>query len=76
MLKKFPRFRARLVQTLAGDLAASPISGVHRLGAPYSLHRAPKRPSGISLPAALLIDFLCILQKRSWLVRQVRVIGL
>jgi hypothetical protein len=57
MLKKFPRF-ARLVQTLNGDPAASPLSGVHRIGAPYSLHRKPKGcASGTSSAAALLIDF-------------------
>jgi len=37
----FPMLRSRIVQTLNGDQAASPLGGAHRLGAPYSSHRAP-----------------------------------
>jgi hypothetical protein len=47
--------RSRIVQTLNGDPAASPLGGAHRLGAPYSSHRAPQRVRlGPSLAAALL----------------------
>ena len=47
--------RSRIVQTLHGDPAASPLGGAHRLGAPYSSHRAPQRVRlGPSLAAALL----------------------
>ena len=35
--------RSRIDQTLNGDPAASPLGGAHRLGAPYSSHRAPQR---------------------------------
>jgi hypothetical protein len=51
----FPMIRSRIVQTLNGDPAASPLGGAHRLGAPYSSHRAPQRVRlGPSLAAALL----------------------
>ena len=47
--------RSRIVQTLNGDPAASPLGGAHKLGAPYSSHRAPLRVRlGSSLAAALL----------------------
>jgi hypothetical protein len=47
--------RSRIVQTLNGDPAASPLGGAHILGAPYSSHRAPQRVRlGPSLAAALL----------------------
>src|SRR2546422_5511048 len=46
--------RSRILQTLNGDPAASPLGGAHRLGAPYSSHRAPQRVRlGPSLAAAL-----------------------
>ena len=49
------QLRSRVVQTLNGDPAASPLGGAHRLGAPYSSHRAPQRVRlGSSLAAALL----------------------
>src|SRR3979409_1166294 len=53
--EKVRRLRSRIVQTLNGDPAASPLGGAHRLGAPYSSHRAPQR-GGLdpSLAAALL----------------------
>jgi len=35
--------RSRIVQILNGDPAASPLGGAHKLGAPYSSHRAPQR---------------------------------
>jgi len=35
--------RSRILQTLNGDPAASPLGGAHRLGAPYSSHRAPQK---------------------------------
>jgi|SRR4029077_17498675 hypothetical protein len=51
----FPRLRSRIVQTLNGDPAASPLGGAHKRGAPYSSHRAPQRVRlGPSLAAALL----------------------
>jgi len=34
--------RSRIVQTLNGDPAASPLGGAHRLGSPYLSHRAPQ----------------------------------
>jgi len=47
--------RSRFAQTLNGDPAASPLGGAHKLGAPYSSHRAPQRVRlGPSLAAALL----------------------
>src|SRR5712692_7244871 len=39
----FPNLRSRLDKILNGDPAASPLGGAHRLGAPYSSHRAPQR---------------------------------
>ena len=51
----FPMRRSRIVQILNGDPAASPLGGAHRLGAPYSSHRAPQRARlRSSLAAALL----------------------
>jgi hypothetical protein len=45
----------RIVQSLNGDPAASPLGGAHKRGAPYSSHRAPQRVRlGSSLAAALL----------------------
>jgi hypothetical protein len=45
----------RIVQTLNGDPAASPLGRAHRHGAPYSSHRAPRRVRlASSLAAALL----------------------
>src|SRR5439155_8837626 len=41
--EKAHQLRSRIVQTLNGDPAASPLGGAHRLGAPYSSHRAPQR---------------------------------
>jgi hypothetical protein len=35
--------RSRLESILNGDPAASPLGGAHKLGAPYSSHRAPQR---------------------------------
>jgi len=53
--EKVRQRRSRIVQTLNGDPAASPLGGAHRLGAPYSSHRAPQRVRlGPSLAAALL----------------------
>ena len=47
--------RSRIVQTLNGDPVTSPLSGAHRLSAPYSSHLAPQRVRlGSSLAAALL----------------------
>src|SRR6185436_1824647 len=37
------QLRSRLAKVLNGDPAASPLGGAHRLGAPYSSHRAPQR---------------------------------
>ena len=53
--EKVRQQRSRFVQTLNGDPAASPLGGAHRLGAPYSSHRAPQEVRlGPSLAAALL----------------------
>ena len=53
--EKVRQHRSRVVQTLNGDPAASPLGGAHRLGAPYSSPRAPQRVRvGLSLAAALL----------------------
>jgi len=53
--EKVRQLRSRIVQTLHGDPAASPLGDAHRLGAPYSSHRAPQRVRvGPSLAAALL----------------------
>jgi len=53
--------RSRIVQTLNGDPAASPLGGAHRLGAPYSSHRAPPRVRLVpSLAPALLGDLFSI----------------
>jgi hypothetical protein len=41
--EKVRQQRSRLVEILNGDPAASPLGGAHRLGAPYSSHRAPQR---------------------------------
>src|SRR6266850_4555200 len=58
--------RSRIVQTLNGDPAASPLGGAHRLGAPYSSHRAPQRVRlGPSLATALL-GTRCVLARRGW----------
>jgi hypothetical protein len=37
-----PQLRSRFEEILNGDPAASPLGGAHRLGAPYSSHRAPQ----------------------------------
>jgi hypothetical protein len=51
MLKK----STSIVQILNGDPAASPLGGAHKLGAPYSSHRAPQRVRlRSSLDAALM----------------------
>jgi hypothetical protein len=56
--EKVRQLRSRIVQTLNGGPAASPLGGAHRLGAPYSSHRAPQRVRlGPSLAAALLDGF-------------------
>ena len=53
--EKVRQQRSRIVQTLNGDPAASPLGGAHGHGAPYSSHRAPQRVRlGPSLAAALL----------------------
>ena len=53
--EKVRQRRSRIVQILNRDPAASPLGGAHRLGAPYSSHRAPQRVRlGPSLAAALL----------------------
>src|SRR5580765_3742370 len=36
------QLRSRFEEILNGDPAASPLGGAHRLGAPYSSHRAPR----------------------------------
>jgi len=41
--EKVRQLRSRVVQTLNGDPAASPLGSAHKLGAPYSSHRAPQR---------------------------------
>ena len=46
--------RSRIVQTFNGDPAASPLGGAHKLGAPYSSHRAPQRVGLGPSPAAAL----------------------
>jgi len=64
-LKKIRQQRSRIVQTLNEDPAASPLGGAHRLGGPYSSHRAPQRIAcGSPLAAALLNGLLSIL--REW----------
>ena len=50
--------RSRFVQILNGDPAASPLGGAHKLGAPYSSHRAPQRVCFRSSLAAALLDSL------------------
>src|SRR5712692_7211806 len=51
----FPNLRSRLDKILNGDPAASPLGGAHRLGAPYSSHRAPQRVRlRFSLPCGLV----------------------
>ena len=53
--EKARQLRSRFVEILNGDPAASPLGGAHKLGAPYSSHRAPQRVRlGPSLAAALL----------------------
>ena len=52
------RQRSRFVQTLNGDPAASPLGGAHKLGAPYSSHRAPQRVRFRSSLATALLDSL------------------
>ena len=54
----YPMRRSRIVQILNGDPAASPLGGAHRLGAPYSSHRAPQRVRLRSSLAAALQDEL------------------
>jgi hypothetical protein len=54
----YPMRRSRIVQILNGDPAASPLGGAHRLGAPYSSHRAPQRVRLRSSLAAALLDEL------------------
>ncbi len=49
------------VQILNGDPAASPLGGAHRLGAPYSSHRAPQRSTPAALPAERRV-----LARRGW----------
>jgi len=56
--EKIRQRRSRIVQILNGDPAASPLGGAHRLGAPYSSHRAPQRVRLRSLLAAALLDGL------------------
>src|SRR4029077_14104901 len=52
--EKVRQHRSRLIEILNEDPAASPLGGAHKLGAPYSSHRAPPRVRlGPSLAAAL-----------------------
>ena len=54
-VEKVRQLRSRIVQAFNGDPAASPLGGAHKLGAPYSSHRAPQRVRlRPSLAAALL----------------------
>ena len=63
MLKKSASVVLGSFEILNGDPAASPLGGAHRLGAPYSSHRAPQRyASGFNSPAALLDSLLSILR--------------
>jgi hypothetical protein len=51
-----PERRSRFAPILNGDPAASPLGGAHRLGAPYSSHRAPLRVRFWSSLTAALLD--------------------
>src|SRR3979409_1223613 len=71
--EKVRRLRSRIVQTLNGDPAASPLGGAHRLGAPYSSHRAPQRVNlSPSHAEALLGSYFSILRLRLPLVPDVQ----
>ena len=64
--EKVRQLRSRFVQILNGDPATSPLGGAHRLGAPYSSHRAHQRVRlGPSLAAALPAERR-ILARRGW----------
>ena len=54
----FTKRHSRFVEILNGDPAASPLGGAHKLGAPYSSHRAPQRVRFRSSLAAALLDSL------------------
>jgi hypothetical protein len=41
--EKIRQHRSRFVGIINEDPAASPLGGAHKLGAPYSSHRAPQR---------------------------------
>ena len=56
--EKIRQRRSRIAQILNGDPAASPLGGAHRLGAPYSSHRAPPEGSLRSSLTAALLDGL------------------
>jgi len=56
--EKVRQLRSRIVQPLNGDPAASPLGGAHRLGAPYSSHRAPQRVRLSPSLAVALLDGL------------------
>jgi|GEM_PF-6667191 len=64
--EKIRQRRSRIVQILNGDPAASPLGGAHRLGAPYSSHRAPRRVSLRSSLAAALPAERRVLARRGW----------
>ena len=57
-VQKVCQHRFRIVQILNGDPAASPLGGAHKLGAPYSSHRAPQRVRLRSSLASALLDSL------------------
>jgi len=60
---KIPPTSFSLVEILNGDPAASPLGGAHRLGAPYSSHRAPQRVRlRFGLAGGLVDVFLSILR--------------
>jgi hypothetical protein len=56
--EKVRQLRSRVDKILNGDPAASPLGGAHRLGAPYSSHRAPQRVRLRPSLAAALLDGL------------------
>jgi len=62
---KSPPASFSIVQTLNGDPAASPLDGAHRLGAPYSSHRAPLRVRLSPSLAAVLLNSLFAQSARS-----------
>src|ERR1700704_4238631 len=75
--EKVRRLRSRIVQTLNGDPAASPLGGAHRRGAPYSSHRAPQRVRlGPSLAAALLDGLSEHPVRGFWVIQDAGTIGL